>query len=143
MVRLWYRSPRSGELRQRDMAPYFLEVSGPAYSCYVIGYDTWTKELRTFKLDRLERAQMLDEAYKIPPDFDADAYLAQSWGIMRYRSERGGGPIQSCGRGAGARANVASIAGDRRAGRRQLIVHAARQRSKRDAPLAPKLGGRC
>ncbi len=83
IVRLWYRSPRSGELRQRDLAPYFLEVSGPAYSCYVIGYDAWAKGLRTFKLDRLERAQMLDEGYHVPPDFDAAAYLAHSWGIMR------------------------------------------------------------
>lgn len=39
--------------------------------------------MRTFKLDRLERAQMLDESYEIPPDFDAIAYLADSWGIMR------------------------------------------------------------
>ena len=83
VVRLWYRSPRSGQLRQRDLSPYFLEISGPAYSCYVIGYDAWAKELRTFKLDRLERAQMLDEGYEIPPEFDASAYLADSWGIMR------------------------------------------------------------
>jgi predicted DNA-binding transcriptional regulator YafY len=83
MVRLWYRSPRSGELRQRDLATYFLEVAGPAYSCYVIGYDTWAKGIRTFKLDRLERAQMLDQGYEIPSGFDANAYLADSWGIMR------------------------------------------------------------
>jgi predicted DNA-binding transcriptional regulator YafY len=83
LVRLWYRSPRSGELRQRELAPYFLEISGPAYSCYVIGFDTWAKEMRTYKLDRLERAQMLDQGYEIPPDFDANTYLADSWGIMR------------------------------------------------------------
>ncbi len=83
LVRLWYRSPRSGQLRQRDLAPFFLEVSGPAYSCYVVGYDTWARGLRTFKLDRLERAQMLDKDYQVPTDFDANAYLANSWGIMR------------------------------------------------------------
>ncbi len=83
LVRLWYRSPRSGELRQRDLAPYFLEIAGPAYSCYVIGYDNWAHEIRTFKLDRLERAQMLDQSYEIPSNFDANAYLSNSWGIMR------------------------------------------------------------
>ncbi len=82
-VRLWYRSPRSGELRRREVAPYFLEVSGPAYSCYLIGYDKWAEGLRTFKLDRLERAQMLDEGYHIPAHFDANAYLSDAWGIMR------------------------------------------------------------
>jgi predicted DNA-binding transcriptional regulator YafY len=86
VVRLWYRSPRSGVLRQRDLAPYFLEISGPAYSCYVIGYDLWARALRTFKLDRLERAQMLDRDYQIPPEFDANAYLAPSWGIMQGES---------------------------------------------------------
>jgi predicted DNA-binding transcriptional regulator YafY len=83
VVRLWYRSPRSGALRQRDLAPFFLEVAGPAYSCYVIGYDAWAQDLRTFKLDRLERAQMLDKSYQIPLEFDANNYLADSWGIMR------------------------------------------------------------
>jgi proteasome accessory factor B len=70
-------------MRQRDLAPYCLEVSGPPYSCYVIGYDSWAKGVRTFKLDRLERAQMLDESYEIPAEFDANVYLADSWGIMR------------------------------------------------------------
>lgn len=82
-VRLWYRSPRSGQVRLREVAPYFLEVSGPAYSCYLIGYDKRAGDLRTFKLDRLERAQMLDESYQIPDHFDAGAYLRHAWGIMR------------------------------------------------------------
>ncbi len=81
-VRLWYRSPRSGQVRKRDFAPYFLEPSGVGYSCYVIGFDDWSGEMRTFKLERLERAQMLDETYEIPPDFDPDRYLGTSWGIM-------------------------------------------------------------
>ena len=38
--------------------------------------------MRTFKLERLERAQMLDEMYEIAEDFDPEQYLATSWGIM-------------------------------------------------------------
>ena len=81
-VRLWYRSPRSGQVRQRDFSPYFVEPSGSGYACYAIGFDDWSGEMRTFKLERLERAQMLDESYDIPPDFDPDQYLETSWGIM-------------------------------------------------------------
>jgi predicted DNA-binding transcriptional regulator YafY len=81
-VRLWYRSPRSGQVRQREFAPYFLEPSGVGYACYVIGFDDWSGELRTFKLERLERAQMLDEMYEIMEGFDPEQYLATSWGIM-------------------------------------------------------------
>jgi len=81
-VRLWYRSPRSGEVHPRDFAPYFIEAAGAGYSAYVIGFDDSAQAMRTFKLNRLDRAQMLDEAYTLPPDFDPQAYLASAWGIM-------------------------------------------------------------
>jgi proteasome accessory factor B len=47
-----------------------------------VGFDEWSGEVRTFKLERLERAQMLDETYEIPVGFDPDDYLETSWGIM-------------------------------------------------------------
>ncbi len=86
-VRLWYRSPRSGKVRQRDFAPYFVEPSGIGYACYVIGFDDWSGEMRTFKLERLERAQMLDQRYQIPEGFDPNEYLQASWGIMHGESQ--------------------------------------------------------
>ncbi len=86
-VRLWYRSPHSGQVRQRDFSPYFVEPSGAGYACYVIGFDEWSGEIRTFKLERLERAQMLDQTYQIPQGFDPDQYLAASWGIMHGEEE--------------------------------------------------------
>jgi proteasome accessory factor B len=75
-----YRSPRSGELRQRVIAPYALEPT--ASGIYIICRDDWAGDIRTFKLARLESAQLLDEPYTIPPDFDPEAHLAGSWGIM-------------------------------------------------------------
>jgi proteasome accessory factor B len=69
-------------VRQRDFAPYFIEPSGIGYACYVIGLDDWSGEMRTFKLERLERAQMLEQSYVIPQDFDPNEYLQASWGIM-------------------------------------------------------------
>jgi predicted DNA-binding transcriptional regulator YafY len=79
-VRVAYRSPRSGELRLRVIAPYALEPT--AGGIYLIGHDEWAGAVRTFKLARLESAQLLDEPYTIPPDFDPEAHLASSWGIM-------------------------------------------------------------
>jgi len=81
-VRLWYRSPRSGQVHPRDFSTYFIEPSGIGYACYAIGFDDWSGEMRTFKLERLERAQMLDQTYEIPNDFDPNRYLETSWGIM-------------------------------------------------------------
>ncbi len=79
-VKIAYRSPRSGELRYRVIAPYALEPT--ASGIYVICHDKWADGIRTFKLSRLENAQLLDETYTIPADFDPEAHLASSWGIM-------------------------------------------------------------
>ncbi len=79
-VQIAYRSPRSGELRRRVIAPYALEPM--ALGVYLICHDDWAGDIRTFKLERLESAQLLDEPYTIPPDFDPEAHLASSWGIM-------------------------------------------------------------
>jgi predicted DNA-binding transcriptional regulator YafY len=79
-VWLAYRSPRSGERRERVLSPYALEPT--AAGIYVIGYDDWAEDIRTFKLDRLESARLLETTYTIPDDFDPQAHLATSWGIM-------------------------------------------------------------
>ena len=79
-VRVLYHSPRSGELRPRVIAPYALEPT--AVGIYVIGHDDWANDIRTFKIERLEHAEVLDEPYTIPDEFDPEAYLSTSWGIM-------------------------------------------------------------
>jgi predicted DNA-binding transcriptional regulator YafY len=79
-VKIAYRSPNSGTLRERILAPYALEPT--ASGLYVVGYDDWSEDIRTFKLERLESARMLDEPYVIPEDFDHEAQQRSSWGIM-------------------------------------------------------------
>ncbi len=79
-VQVLYRSPRSGELRPRVIAPYALEPT--ASGIYVIGHDSRADAIRTFKIERLERAELLDERYVLPADFDPEAYLSTGWGIM-------------------------------------------------------------
>jgi predicted DNA-binding transcriptional regulator YafY len=79
-VKVGYRSPNSGMLRERIIAPYALETTSSGV--YVIGYDDWAEDIRTYKLNRLESAQLLDESYSIPEDFTAEAHLSSSWGIM-------------------------------------------------------------
>ena len=79
-VKIGYRSPRSGTLRQRIIAPYALEPTPSGI--YVIGHDSWSDEIRTFKLDRLESAAITKESFTIPEDFDLEARLATGWRIM-------------------------------------------------------------
>ncbi|MBK8985025.1 MAG: transcriptional regulator [Chloroflexi bacterium] len=79
-VKIAYRSPRSGALRQRIICPYALEPTPSGI--YVIGHDSWSDEIRTFKLDRLESAAVLRKRFIIPADFDLEARLASGWRIM-------------------------------------------------------------
>ncbi|MCA9961704.1 MAG: transcriptional regulator [Anaerolineales bacterium] len=79
-VKVGYRSPRSGALRPRIIAPYAIEPTPSGF--YVICHDDWSDELRTFKLDRLESAAVLKERYTIPESFDLEAHLATGWRIM-------------------------------------------------------------
>jgi len=81
-VEIGYRSPRSGQLRVHKFNPYYLEPSAVGYACYVIGYDHWAHDLRTFKLERLEFARPLNERFEVPGDFDANQHLSSGWGIM-------------------------------------------------------------
>lgn len=79
-VRLGYRSPRSGELRERTIAPYALEPTPTGI--YVIGHDDYSDEVRTFKLERIESAKVLRQRFVVPDSFDLDERLAHSWRIM-------------------------------------------------------------
>ncbi|WP_097654689.1 helix-turn-helix transcriptional regulator [Candidatus Chloroploca asiatica] len=81
MVRLRYRAPNR-ELTERDVAPYFIEVSRSAPAAYVIGHDRLRAAIRTFKIERIETAELLDESYTVPTDFDPYAFLARAWGVM-------------------------------------------------------------
>lgn len=80
-VRIRYRAPNR-ELTERVIEPYFLEVSRSEPAAYVIGHDRLRAALRTFKIERIEGADLLDEHYVIPDDFDPYRYLAGSWGVM-------------------------------------------------------------
>jgi predicted DNA-binding transcriptional regulator YafY len=85
-VRIQYRSPRSGEIRPRTISPYALEPTPSGI--YVLGHDEWADDLRTFKLDRLETATVLNQSYQIPDSFDLEAYLATGWRIMAGETQQ-------------------------------------------------------
>lgn len=79
-VSVGYRSPRSGQLRDRILCPYALEPTPSGI--YVIGHDQWADDIRTFKLDRLETAVVLEDAFTVPESFDLESHLASGWRIM-------------------------------------------------------------
>jgi predicted DNA-binding transcriptional regulator YafY len=66
---------------ERLFEPYFLEPSAVGYACYVIGFDHYRRDVRTFRVERLLRVTPTAESYSIPSTFDPLDKLAGAWGI--------------------------------------------------------------
>lgn len=80
-VRIRYRAA-SGDVTERVICPYFLEASRSEPASYVIGFDALRNALRTFKIERVTDAELLDIPYTIPDEFDPYVHLAASWSVM-------------------------------------------------------------
>jgi predicted DNA-binding transcriptional regulator YafY len=81
VVRIWYPTADRG-VRPRVIEPYFLEPSLIGHSSYVVARDRELGEMRTFKLERITRAEAVAQTYQIPKEFDISRYLARAWGIF-------------------------------------------------------------
>ena len=88
-VQLVYRDPISGERSERLFDPFFIEPSYVGYSCYVFGFDHFRKAIRSFKVERLEKVEVLDTQFEPLAGFDPYEYLRHAWGIMG-----GGGVVE-------------------------------------------------
>lgn len=81
-VRIVYATgSRGGEANERIVEPYHIMPYGRSW--HLIAFDHRRQEVLQFKVDRVEEAELLDTGYAIPADFDPDAYLGDSWGVMR------------------------------------------------------------
>lgn len=80
LIRYW--AADRAKPQERVIEPYFLEVSRFEPASYVLAHDQLRNALRTFKVERIQKASLLDEHYAIPEDFDPYAWLQSSWGIM-------------------------------------------------------------
>jgi proteasome accessory factor B len=81
-VHIRYRAAVRAEARETDLSPYCLEPSGPGYATYVIGFASHAGAVRTFKLERIDQATLLDEVFTVPAEFDALRLLGSAWGVM-------------------------------------------------------------
>ncbi len=68
-------------------APYFIEPYAVGQTSHVIGWREPPGALRTFKIERIKAARILDQLYTIPADFDPREKLADAWGIWYTEAE--------------------------------------------------------
>jgi CRISPR-associated endonuclease/helicase Cas3 len=85
-ARVWHKMP-DGRVYEYDFAPYFIEPYAVGQTTHVIGWRTPPGTLRTFKVERIQRIELSNEAYTIPQDFDPRALLAHAWGIWYTEAE--------------------------------------------------------
>lgn len=81
VARIWYRAA-SADSPPRLIEPYFLEPSQIGHSLYVVARDRGVGEMRTFKVERIAKAELTTDTYTIPPGFDINTYLQRAWGIF-------------------------------------------------------------
>jgi len=81
-LKIAYRSLPREKAVERIVEPYHIEPAAPGHASYLVGYCHLKKEIRNFKIERIEHAELTDESYTIPADFDANEFFGSSWGIV-------------------------------------------------------------
>jgi proteasome accessory factor B len=79
-VRVHYDSLFEGSVIDCELSPYHLFYNQRAW--YVIGLSSLHKTVRTFKLNRIKDAQMLEEQFRDGDDFDLTEYIGRAWSMI-------------------------------------------------------------
>jgi len=77
---LYYTAPRD-ERKSRKVAPYAVVYREGSW--YLIGYCHLRKQIRTFKLVRIEHIALSDSSFIYPPDFSIRDYMTNIFSIIQ------------------------------------------------------------
>ncbi len=78
-VEVAYLALHSDEVTVHRFHPYCSTLHNGSF--YWIGRSELRDAMRTFLLDRIQRVKVLEERFEVPDDFDAEAFLEESFGI--------------------------------------------------------------
>lgn len=81
VVHLRYQD-RDGTLTSRRFHPFCIEPYGATNSCYTIGFDELRETIRTLKLERILTADLTDDRFDIPLDFNPHRLFSEAWGVV-------------------------------------------------------------
>jgi proteasome accessory factor B len=81
-LRIRYRSAAGRSAHEYVVEPYLLQASAPSLAFYLIGYADWFQAVRTFKLERIEHAELLESRFAPPAPAEASQLLRGAWGII-------------------------------------------------------------
>lgn len=81
-VRIRHRALHGRNVHEYVVCPYLIEPSAVGYAAYVIGQASYFDAVRTFKLERILEAELLDETFEVPEAFRDAGLLSRAWGVM-------------------------------------------------------------
>ena len=61
--------------------PYLIEPSGIGFGTYALGFSSTLQALRTYKLERIQKARLTNETFTVPIDFPGLEILRSAWSI--------------------------------------------------------------
>lgn len=85
-VRIRYRTGGTSQASARDLDPY--RVWYRSGGLYVVGFDHRSGEVRTFSVDRIVSIARAGKRFEPLPDFDFDAYVGSSFGVVHEPAAR-------------------------------------------------------
>jgi CRISPR-associated endonuclease/helicase Cas3 len=78
---LWYRKAETKEAKQYRFQPFYIEPSAIGQTVYAIGQIMPELEIRTFRLERIERIETTQNRFELPDNFSPTHLFDQAWGI--------------------------------------------------------------
>jgi predicted DNA-binding transcriptional regulator YafY len=81
-IEVRYVDAKGNETR-RDLRPYFIQPTAEGRHIYVFARDSVSREVRSFRLDRIRSARLLPSTFTVPEDFDIDNVLGAAWAIWQ------------------------------------------------------------
>lgn len=86
-VDIHYKALKSRETRQHLVHPYLIEPSLWTDGAYLIGFSEQFGKTLTFKIERIEKAELKLARFDPPLNFDEEELLRYAWGIWSSESE--------------------------------------------------------
>lgn len=86
-VQIIHQALRARKASEYIVHPYLIEPSLWSDGAYVIGYCETFQKVATFKIERIEKAELKLERFNIPEDFDEAELLRYAWGIWYGENE--------------------------------------------------------
>ncbi len=80
VVRIRYQKPREKAASEHEFEPYLFEPMVFGHGTYVIGWSRTRNELRTLKVDRVQRVILTTEYFE-RPTLNIDELLRHAWGV--------------------------------------------------------------